>query len=159
LKADKKGSAAVDLVIITTMVIVFLIMPLTTFAIEKLVVAFTINHVVDLMETSLYSISEGIELRELSKSHLVYDMDQLKITFEDLFCQELGDLVAVDVVDLKFFPYLAGPLPCSPETLMIYDTLHVELELMYERKFYRSFFEDDESCLHFHYDLEIPKNN
>jgi len=158
--SNQEGGAAIDLVIVTTVIIVFLFMPLLTFALEKLIIGVTINRAVELMESSLYSMSEAVELVSLSTTEITYDTDKLSLEFNELFSKELGGVADVEVVTLEFYPFKHGPLPCQPSRNMTYDTLHVELEITYERKFYRKLLDNlSENRLCFHYDLEIPRNN
>jgi len=159
LRAKSRGSASIEMVIIVTFLIVFIFLPIVGIGMEQLIIHYSINHVVEIMESGLYSMMASIDLIQLSEGIIYFDQLLIKEYFQQLIDEELGDLVAVNVVEMMFYPYSVNGLPCSIDKEMQYDTLHVQLTIAYEHKLYKSLLSNQGREIRFHFDLEIPKNS
>lgn len=159
MKAYERGSASVDLVISSAMVIVFVVMPVLAMLIEKIVVLHTINRVVDVMEGTLYAVTEPVSLEALSVGEIRYDMIAIGDGFEEAFEANVANLTEVSLINLEFYPAASTMTLNGTQTLVTYDTLHVDLEIAYRHVFYEAVFHDESyKKIAFRYDLELPKN-
>lgn len=159
MKEEQRGSASVDLVITSAVIIVFVMMPICAMLIEKIVVLHTINRVVGVMEGTLYAVTEPVSLDALSEGQITYDMVAISNGFEEAFAANIGSLTDVSVINLEFYPAASTITLNGIQKLVTYDTLHVDLEIAYRHVFYQAVFHDESyKKIAFRYDLELPKN-
>ncbi len=159
MRAKSRGSASIEIVIIVTFIIVFIFLPIVGIGMEQLIIHYSINHVVEIMESGLYSMMASIDLIQLSEGIIYFDQLLIKEYFRQLIDEELGDVVVVNIVEIIFYPYSVNGLSCSTDKEVQYDTLHVQLAIAYEHKFYKSLLSNQRREIMFHFDLEIPKNS
>ncbi|MBN2897708.1 MAG: hypothetical protein JXO44_02940 [Clostridia bacterium] len=159
MKRHCKGSASVDLVVISSVLIVFVIMPILAMAIEKVVVVYTVNKAVDIMESTLYAMTESVNLQSLASAEVVYDLEQLERFFEERFDAAVGTLVETDIIGMEFVSSTSDALPWRTGQAAKYDTLYVCMTVAYRHVFYETVLNDGKRVpLTFEYSLEIPKN-
>lgn len=156
---NKKGSASVEMVILTTVLIVFIILPLMAFGIERLIIHYSMNVVIEAMEAALFSVSATVDMGSLSEAQINYDVSLIEDEFKRLIEKKLGDLVEVEIVELIYYPLEAIQMPCQPKVTLAHDTLHTNLNVWYEHKLYGSLISNKgKRRVQFHFDLELPKN-
>ncbi len=157
---NSKGSASIEMVLFITMLIVFMILPMLSMGIEKIIVYTCIDRSVEAMEIALFDLVESVSLESLSMGEVYFETSELEYFFHKRLDEKLSPIVRINLSKLEFMPYEKGLLPCSFKKQMTYDTLHVELEILYTHFLYRKVLEADKNnVVQFHFDLEIPMNN
>lgn len=157
---NSKGSASIEMVLFMTMLIVFLMLPLMSFGIEKIIIYTCIERIIDTMEIALYDCVESVSLEDLSVGEVYFEREQLEEIFYEKLDKRISNMVVINLTYLEFYPFEEGPLACSPQTEMTHDTLHVALEVNYEFSLYRELINIGKGNeVKFHFDLEIPLNN
>ena len=124
MRRFQKGSASVDLVIISTFIIICVLMPITTMVVEKIVVRHTISRVVTIMEGTLYAVSESVSLKDLAVGDVTYDLALLTDTYRRELANSMASLTTVNVLEVNFYPSGSWVLLKSGWHEMVYDTLH-----------------------------------
>lgn len=156
---NKRGSASIEMVILTSLLIVFIILPLVAFGIERLMIFYSINVIIETMEAALFSVTATADMEALSEAQIYYETSLIESEFRELLEDKLGDLVAVEIVELIYYPVESGQMSCQPKVRLAHDTLHTRLNVWYEHKLYRHFISNDtKRSVQFHFDLELPKN-
>lgn len=156
----KKGSASVESVIIVAVLLVFILMPLMAVALEKIILLFSIKNIVDTTEAVLYSATTEMEIGNLSRGIIAYDIASLQSKVEEALEKKYGQVMVIELTEFHYYPFANGFLPCSPGNHIQYDTLHVRLRMTYLKPIFAGTFESgDERLVEFHFDLEMPQNN
>jgi hypothetical protein len=156
---NERGSASVEMIILTTLLMVFIILPLVALGIERLIIYYSINMIIEAMEAALFSVTATTDMRSLSETHIHYDVSLIETEFRALIEEKLGDLVEIEIVDLIYYPVEAIQMPCQPKVTLTHDTLHTNLDVWYEHKLYRHLISDEtKRRVQFHFDLELPQN-
>jgi len=160
LTSNSKGGASIEILIFMTLIIVFMILPIMSFAIEKIIVNICIERVVDTMESALYDTVESVELSKLAEGSIEFNTEEIEKSFYKKMDTRISNVLELDQVDLDFYPASNGSLPCSPSKKLEFDTLHVYISGKYELFLYRDLIlPGEDKVINFHFDLEVPKNN
>lgn len=160
MTSNSKGSASIEIMIFMTLIIVFMILPIVSFAIEKLIVNICIERVVDTMESALYDTVGSLDLSKLAEGSIEFNTEKIEKSFYEKMDKQISNILELDQVDLVFYPESSGFLPCDPSKRLDFDALHVSIRGHYELFLYRDvILPNEDKVINFHFDLEIPKNN
>lgn len=156
---NERGSASVEMIILSTLLIVFIILPLVAIGIERLIIYYSINVIIEAMEAALFSVSATVDMGSLSEAEIDYDVSLIGSKFKTLIKEKLGSLVEIEIVELMYYPVEATHMPCQSKVSLSHDTLHTNLNVWYEHKLYGHLISNEtKRRVQFHFDLELPQN-
>jgi hypothetical protein len=168
-----RGSAAVD-IIIGTAIIIFVILPIFSFIAEKYIIIVKTGAIKDAIDISCISAYNAIIPADASMNMIKFDNAVLEDKFRELLrenllldeeMEPLEGSVAAGKVTITSIAAINSGFPCScPEgTLLSRPSVHCCVVVPVEPSLYRQFLADilggRSVDLYIHQDTDIPVNN